>query len=65
MQHLCAAWSLAADGFEDEDPGVRKLLEQKSQLEEHAGGFCVERWAPLCLRWIRSGFWAALTLDWS
>lgn len=46
MQHLCAAWSLSGDGFEDEDLGVRKVLGHKSHLEEHADGFRVKLWPP-------------------
>lgn len=41
-------------------PGIRKLIGHKSRLEERDRGFCAKR-----LRRISSGFWGALTLNWS
>lgn len=60
---LCTLWGLSADDFEGEDPVIRKLFGRKSQLEECDRGFCVKHHASLCLGWISSGFWAALTLN--
>ena len=45
--------------------GIRKLLGHKSQLEECDCGFRAKRRASLRPGWISSGFWAALTLNWS
>lgn len=57
---LCAPWGLSVDGSEDEDSEIRKLRGHKSRLEERDHGFCAKH-----LRRISSGFWGALTPNWS